>query len=93
MPARHFLPGMDAFRPRRSSIPAPFFGMSREEIVEHLINQGFSRKVAERDAQAFLAYVGATGLVRAEASEEVQRNASVSENSPWDRLINAFRRR
>ena len=88
MPARHFLPGMDGFRPRRP-IPTGFFGMSYDEIVERLMSEGFSQKVAERDASAFDAYRGSSV---SEQSENDARNDSVSETI-WDRAIKPFRRR
>jgi len=89
MPAAHFKPGMDAFRPRTASIPWGFFLMSREEIVAFLRNEGFSQRVAEHDADAFLARRDGT---TEETRTESDRKDSVSENSVWDRLINALRR-
>ena len=73
----------------RPVIPATFYAMSRDEIVETLMNQGYSRKMAERDADAFVAHRTRGAVAPAEAA----RNDSVSEMSRWDRAINTFRRR
>ncbi len=39
----------------RPTVPSQFWGMSREEIVKAHVDEGFSRKMAERDADEFLA--------------------------------------
>ncbi len=40
----------------RPTVPSQFWGMSREEMVKTLMDAGFSRKMAEQDADGFLAY-------------------------------------
>ena len=89
MPAGHFKPGMDAFRPRRAPIPWEFDKMSGEQIVELLRAHGYSQEVAESDADAYLAYRDGT---TEETRTESDRKESVSETGAWDRLINALRR-
>ena len=75
----------------RPVIPATFYTMTRDEIVELLVAGGYSRKMAERDADAFDVYRGGTKI--SEQTENDVRNDSVSEMSSWERAINTFRRR
>jgi hypothetical protein len=63
--------------------------MNREEIVETLMAQGYSRKMAESDADAFLAY--RDGLQP--APEKEARNDSVSGMSLGEKIQRAFGRR
>ena len=60
--------------------------MNREEIVETLTAQGYSRKMAERDADAFLAY--RDGLQPSQ--EKDARNDSVSGMSLGERIQKIF---
>ncbi len=52
---RRKCPKRGPFGPR-PTVPHQLWRMSREEIVKTLMGKGFSRKMAERDADAFLAY-------------------------------------
>jgi hypothetical protein len=71
------------FRPR-ATVPHQYWRMSREEIVASLMEEGFSRKMAERDADGFLAYRdGAKGQM---SQEKQPRNDSVSGMSTRDRI-------
>ena len=75
----------------RPTVPQQFWGMSREEIVNTLTDEGFSRKTAERDADEWLAFTGAT---KHEPSQEKEAgNDSVSGMSIRERLAEAFGRR
>ena len=81
--------GLDGpFGPRPTGPPA-FWRMNREEIVETLMAQGYGRKMAERDADEFLAY--RDGLQPAQEKEP--RNDSVSGMSPWGRFIAILKHR
>ncbi len=74
----------------RPTVPHQFWGMSREEIVKTLMEQGFSRKMAERDADGFLAY--RDGAKEQPCQEKDSRNDSVSGMSIRDRIQKAFGR-
>ncbi len=78
------------FRPR-PTVPHKFWGMSREEIVKTIMDEGFSRKMAERDADDFLAY--RDGAKHEPSQEKDARNDSVSGMSIRERLAEAFGRR
>jgi len=56
-----------------------FYGMKHDEIVEFLMNDGYSRKAAENDATAFDAHRGYTESPTPRIGKEVERNDSVSE--------------
>ena len=74
----------------RPTVPHQFWGMSREEIVKTLTDEGFSHKMAERDADEWLAFTGAT---KHEPSQEKDaRKDSVSGMSIRERLAEAFGR-
>ncbi len=74
----------------RPTVPHQLWGMSREEIVKTLTDEGFSRKMAERDADEWLAFTGAT---KHEPSQEKDaRKGSVSGMSIRERLAEAFGR-
>ncbi len=75
----------------RPTVPSQFWGMSREEIVKTLTDAGYSRKMAERDADEWLAYTGGT---KHELSQEKDAGKdSVSGMSIRERLAEAFGRR
>jgi hypothetical protein len=57
--------------------------------MELVTRDGFSQKVAEREADRLLAYRNGT---TEETRTESHRKDSLSENGIWDRLINALRR-
>ncbi len=74
----------------RPTVPHQFWEMSREEIVKTLTDEGFSPKMAERDADEWLAFTGAT---KHEPSQEKDaRKDSVSGMSIRERLAEAFGR-
>ena len=74
----------------RPTVPHQLWGMSREEIVKTLTDAGFSRKMAERDADEWLAFTGAT---KHEPSQEKDaRKDSVSEIGIGEWLRNVFGR-
>ncbi len=75
----------------RPTVPHQFWGMSREEIVKTLMDEGFSPKMAERDADDFLAY--RDGAKHEPSQEKDARNDSVSGMSIRERLAEAFGRR
>ena len=74
----------------RPTVPDNFWGMNREEIVKALMEQGFSRKMAERDADGFLAY--RDGAKEQPSQEKDSGNDSVSGMSIRDRIRKAFER-
>ncbi len=74
----------------RPTVPSQFWGMSREEIVKAHVDAGFSRRVAERDADEFLAYQD--GAKHEPAQEKDPRNDSVSGMSIRERIQKAFGR-
>jgi hypothetical protein len=65
--------------------------MYREEIVKTLMDEGFSRKMAEHDADGFLAY--RDGTKHEPAQEKEARKDSVSGMSIGERIQKAFGRR
>lgn len=81
--------GLDGPFGPRPTVPPEFWPMNREEIVETLVSDGFSRKMAERDADAFLAY--REGLQPSQ--EKDARNDSVSGMSPLGRFIATLKHR
>ena len=72
----------------RPTVPPQFWPMNREEIVTTLMAQGYSRKMAERDADAFLAYRDA--LEQQSSQEKDARNDSVSGMSLGERIRKIF---
>jgi len=71
---------------RRTDVPHQFYAMNREEIVQTLIGYGYTRKLAERDADNFLGYRdGPTP-----SPLEDGRNDSVSEKEPSNRFADAL---
>ena len=74
----------------RPTVPSQFWGMSREEIVKTLMDAGYSRKMAEQDADGFLAYTD--GAKHEPAQENDPGNDSVSGMSVRERLQKAFGR-
>ncbi len=74
----------------RPTVPHQFWGMSREEIVQTLTDEGFSRKMAERDADEWLAFTGATK--HEPSQEEDAGKDSVSGMSIVERIHEAFGR-
>jgi hypothetical protein len=77
----------------RTDVPHQFYAMNREEIVQTLMGYGFSREMAESDADDFLSYRdGPTGSAREDGG-----NDSVSEieqpNGFADTLRRMFDRR
>ncbi len=78
------------FRPR-PTVPHKFWGMSREEIVKTIMDEGFSRKMAEQDADGFLAY--RDGTKHEPYQEKDARKDSVSGMSIRERIQEAFGRR
>ena len=81
--------GLDGPFGPRPTVPPAFWPMNREEIVETLMAQGYSRKMAESDADAFLAY--RDGLQP--PPEKEARNDSVSGMSLGERIQRIFGRR
>ena len=73
----------------RPTVPPEFWPMNREEIVTTLMTQGYSRKMAESDADAFLAYRDALQP----SPEKDARNDSVSGMSLGERIQRIFGRR
>ena len=74
----------------RPPVPSQFWGMSREEIVKTLMDAGFSRKMAEQDADGFLAYRDAPK--QRPSQEKDARKDSVSGMSIRERIQKAFGR-
>ena len=74
----------------RPTVPSQFWGMSREEIVKTIMDEGFSRKMAERDADEFFAYQD--GAKHEPAPGKDPRNDSVSGMSIRERIQKAFGR-
>ena len=74
----------------RPTVPSQFWEMSREEIVKAHVDAGFSRKMAERDADEFLAY--RDGAKHEPAPEKDPGNDSVSGMSIRERIQKAFGR-
>ncbi len=74
----------------RPTVPSQFWGMSREEIVQAHVDAGYSRKMAERDADEFLAYQD--GARHQPALEKDPGNDSVSGMSIKERIQKAFGR-
>jgi len=72
----------------RPDVPHQLYGMHRDEIVQMLLAFGYLRRVAEREADAFLAHRdGPTSPQQEEA-----RNDSVSEKGPSNRFAGALAR-
>ncbi len=74
----------------RPTVPSQFWGMSREEIVQAHVDAGFSRKMAEQDADGFLAF--RDGAKRQPSQEKDPGNDSVSGMSIKERIQKAFGR-
>ncbi len=74
----------------RPTVPHQLWGMSREEIVQTLTDEGFSRKMAERDADEWLAFTGATK--HEPPQEKDARKDSVSGMSIRERIQKTFGR-
>ena len=74
--------GLDGPFGLRPTVPPEFWRMNREEIVATLMDDGFSRKMAECDADAFLAYRDALQP----SQEKEDRNDSVSGMSLGERI-------
>ena len=81
--------GLDGPFGPRPTVPPEFWPMNREEIVETLTAQGYSRKMAESDADAFLAYRDALQP----SPEKDARNDSLSGMSLGERIQRIFGRR
>ena len=81
--------GLDGPFGPRPTVPPAFWPMNREEIVTTLMAQGYSRKMAESDADAFLAYRDALQP----APEKDARNDSLSGMSLGERIQRIFGRR
>ena len=81
--------GLDGPFGPRPTVPSEYWRMNREEIVETLVGDGFSRKMAERDADEFLAYRDALQP----SPEKDARNDSVSGMSLGERIQKIFGRR
>ena len=72
----------------RPNVPHQFQAMNRHEIVETLLRFGYSRRLAELEADAFLEYRdGPTS-----SQQEAARNDSVSEKEPSNRFADALAR-
>ncbi len=71
--------------------PPQFWGMSREERAKTIMDDGFSRKRAEQDADGFLAYQD--GAKHEPAQGKDTGNDSVSGMSIRERIQEAFGRR
>jgi len=82
--------GLDGPFGPRPTVPPAFWPMNREEIVTTLMAQGYSRKMAERDADAFLAYRDA---LQQPSQEKDARNDSFSGMSLGERIRKIFGRR
>jgi len=78
--------GLDGPFGPRPTVPPAFWPMNREEIVETLMAQGFSRKMAESDADAFLVYRDALQP----SPEKEARNDSVSGMSLGEKIRKIF---
>ena len=78
--------GLDGPFGPRPTVPSAFWPMNREEIVTTLMAQGYSRKMAESDADAFLAY--RDGLQP--SPEKEARNDSVSGMSLGEKIRKIF---
>ncbi len=74
----------------KPTVPPQLWGMSREEIVKTIMDEGFSRKMAEQDADGFLAYTG--GIKHEPSKEKDPGKDSVSGMSIRERLAEAFGR-
>jgi len=70
-------------------VPYQFYAMSRDEIVQTLMDHGYSRGVAECDADDFVAY--RDGPIGSPEKEE-GRNDSVSVKQPVGRFAAALER-
>jgi len=68
-------------------MPRAFFLKSREEMVGLLMQLGFSQRIAERNVDEFLAYVGGT---TGQIPVDSDRKDSVSEQGLWNRFINTL---
>lgn len=75
----------------RPTVPHKFWGMNREEIVKTLMEQGFSRKMAEHDADGFIDYRDEPK--QQPSQEKDSGNDSVSGMNIRDRIQKAFGRR
>ena len=77
----------------RPNVPHQFQAMNRHKIVETLLRFGYSRRLAELEADAYLAYRDG----RASSEQKAARNDSVSEkersNGFADALARALRRK
>ncbi len=74
----------------RPTVPHQLWGMSREEIVKTLTDAGYSPKMAEREADEFLAF--RDGAKHEPSQEKDARKGSVSGMSIRERLAEAFGR-
>ncbi len=74
----------------RPTVPHQLWGMSREEIVQTLTDAGYSSKTAEREADEFLAFTGATK--HEPSQEEEPGKDSVSGMSIRERIQKTFGR-
>ena len=72
----------------RPSVPHQFHAMHRDDIVQTLLRFGYSRKAAESEADAFLAYRDGP----ASSEQKGARNDSVSEKGPSNRFTDALAR-
>src|SRR5947199_1812357 len=72
----------------RPSVPHQFHAMHRDEIVQTLLRFGYSRKAAESEADAFLAYRDGP----ASSEQKAAWNDSVSEKEPSNRFADAVAR-
>jgi hypothetical protein len=72
----------------RPNVPHEFYAMHRDEIVQKLLDFGYSQGAAESEADAFLEYRdGPTS-----SQQEGARNDSVSEKEPSNRFADALAR-
>jgi len=70
------------------TVPHQFQAMHRDEIVQTLLRFGYSHRLAELEADAFLEYRdGPTS-----SQQEAARNDSVSEKEPSNRFADALAR-
>ena len=74
----------------RPTVPHQFWGMSREEIVKTLRDAGYSRKMAEQDADGLIAY--RDGTKHEPSQEKEARKDPVSGMSIGERIKKAFER-
>ncbi|TMG05198.1 MAG: hypothetical protein E6I09_05220 [Chloroflexi bacterium] len=72
----------------RPSVPHQFHAMHRDDIVQTLLRFGYSRKAAESEADAFLAYRDGP----ASSEQKAAWNDSVSEKEPSNRFADALAR-